>query len=70
VFSVAFSPDGKRIASGSGDDTVRLWRTYPDPGSAMCNKLTHNMSHKLWREWVSTDIDYIKVCPDLPVAPD
>ena len=69
VFSVAFSPDGNTIVSGSADNTLRLWPTYPD-SAWMCAKLTTNMSHKQWREWVSPDIDYIQVCPDLPVPPD
>ena len=68
--SVAFSPDGTRIVSGSADNTLRLWPAYRPHGRTLCAKLTTNMSHQQWRDWVSPDIDYIKVCPDLPVAPD
>ncbi|HEY9621592.1 MAG TPA: AAA-like domain-containing protein [Crinalium sp.] len=31
VYSVAFSPDGQRIVSGSGDNTVRLWNLDGTP---------------------------------------
>jgi WD40 repeat protein len=69
VYSVAFSPDGNRIASGSTDETIRLWPTHADP-KVLCDKITANMSHQQWRDWVAADIPYIPLCPDLPMPPD
>ena len=40
-----------------------------DPAQ-LCDKLSANMSRKQWRDWVSPGIDYIAVCPGLPIAPD
>ena len=70
VWSLDFSPDGTKLLSGSNDHTLRMWPVPKPSPKALCDKLTHNMSHRQWRQWVSPDIDYIKVCPDLPVAPD
>jgi WD40 repeat protein len=69
VDSVVFSPDGQRIVSGSTDGTVRVWPAVAG-SKELCDKLTENMSHKQWSEWVSPDIDYINVCPELPIRAD
>lgn len=70
VESVAVSPDGRLIASASRDMTVRLWPGPTAWPELLCDKLTANMSHKQWRDWVSPDINYITQCPRLPIAPD
>jgi hypothetical protein len=70
VLTVAFSADGKRIISGGGDGTLRLWPAFPDAVSALCAKLSTNLGRKQWRDWVSPDIDYIKACNGLPIPAD
>jgi hypothetical protein len=35
---------------------VRIWPAIATP-EMLCDKLTANMSHKQWREWVSADIE-------------
>jgi len=69
IFGLTLSPDGRLSASASADGTVQLRPALSDP-SRLCDKLSTNMSRKQWREWVSPAINYIAVCPGLPVSPD
>jgi len=41
------------------DHSMRLWLNYHDATSALCAKLSTNMSRREWREWVSPDIGYV-----------
>jgi len=51
VYSVAWSPDGKRIVSGSGDYTLRIW----DADSGEC--LQTLRGHRSWVESVAWSPD-------------
>jgi WD40 repeat protein len=51
--AVAFSLDGKTLATGSDDNTVRFWdakfSSYP---TYLCQHLTRNLTHAEWAEFV------------------
>lgn len=55
VLSVAFSPDGKALASGSGDTTVRIWDLTTETPIATCE------AHKHWVLFVSFSPDCSKI---------
>ena len=69
VLGAAISPDGRLAAAANADGTLLLSPAIADPAQ-LCDKLSANMSHKQWREWVSAGIGYITLCPGLPVAAD
>jgi hypothetical protein len=60
---------GRGRHSANDARTVRIWPAIATP-EMLCDKLTANMSHKQWREWISADIEYVELCQGLPIPGD
>ena len=69
---LAFSRDGKMLASRSGTGTVepvQLWDL--DPGSwakQLCRLANRNLSMAEWRQYIGADVPYHRTCPELPAG--
>ena len=71
VSSVAFSPDGKYVVSGSWDKTARVWIYLPEDLIAeTCSRVTHNLTRAVWAQYIDDALPYQAVCPNLPIEPE
>jgi RNA polymerase sigma factor (sigma-70 family) len=55
VWSLAFSPDGLRLASGSDDTTVLVWDASGLPAGARTGRLSAEQVQALWANLASND---------------
>jgi WD40 repeat protein len=71
INSFAFSPDGKYIVIGSFDRTTRIWKWQPDDLIAdACSRVTRNLTHLEWEQYIGDALAYQPICPALPVEPE
>jgi WD40 repeat protein len=70
VTAVAFSPDGKSLATTSNDNTARFWNTtLDDMLHQLCTDHSRNLSLNEWRRYLG-DLPWQETCENWPTPKD
>ncbi|HLO14908.1 MAG TPA: WD40 repeat domain-containing protein, partial [Anaerolineales bacterium] len=74
---IAFSSDGKYLISGGCDQyetynctkgSVRVWIWQPnDLIAESCSRVSRNLNHAEWAQYIGDVLPYRAVCPNLPI---
>jgi len=66
IYTLAFSPDGKILVSGSQDATLRVWDIDPTSWrTRACERAGRNLLQDEWQQYFG-DAPYRKTCENFP----
>jgi WD40 repeat protein len=65
ISALAFSPDGRTLATGDGDGSVKLWNVgyLADPLALLCSQIGGSLTPADWARVVPPGPAYQNVCP-------
>ncbi len=67
IYGLATTPGGESLISSGSDKTIRFFETNSALiAQKICRIISRNMAKSEWNEYVGSDIDYEKTCPNLP----
>src|SRR5262245_26624079 len=69
VVAARFAGTPTRIVSVGSDGSLKVWPTPNALAEILCQRLTRNLSHREWREYVLLDLPYAPQCQGLPIPP-